>query len=553
MFREEFSMGNPSRSNKALKRKKTVQTIIAITAVVLVILLALVLFFRQKVQNSVNNQNTSKVKTAAVTTGSIRATVSGSGTLTSDNIQDINVPAGVTVDTVYVEQGDNVEEGTLLASVKASSVLTTLADVQDALDDLDDELRDASNDTVSSNIKAGVTGRLKALFAQKDDDVAAVMYEHGALALISLDGYMAVDVEAGDYAAGDEVTVETSDGKTYDGTVDLVTGDTATILITDDGPKYDDEVTVGGRDTGRLYIHSPLKVTGYAGTISYVNASENAKVYGSTYLFGLKDTASSAKYDQLLADRAEYEELYQTLVKLYKDGGIVADRNGTVETVTDLDTVTPGTALLDEITVLTLDPNETMSVTIDVDETDILSLKTGQEVSITVDSIGDTVYTGTVTEIDTTAVSASGVTMYAATVTLDKAENMLSGMTASVDVTIEGVENALLVPEDAVQKTSATSYVYTAYDESTDTLGGMVEVTVGLSNGTYMEITGGLKEGDTVYYIPRETNNFFFTFAGTRGSTGSSKNQGGMTGMPGGMTGMPGGMSGMAGMPGARG
>ena len=98
-------MPNPSRSNKALKRKKTIQKIIAVTSVILVILLALVLFFRQKVQKSVNSQSVSKVKTATVTTGSIRATVSGSGTLTSNHIQDINVPAGVTVDTVYVEQG----------------------------------------------------------------------------------------------------------------------------------------------------------------------------------------------------------------------------------------------------------------------------------------------------------------------------------------------------------------------------------------------------------------------------------------------------------------
>ena len=43
-------------------------------------------------------------------------------------------------------------------------------------------------------------------------------------------------------------------------------------------------------------------------------------------LFTLKDTSDSAKYNQLLSDRAELEERYQALVKLYKDGGLVAEK-----------------------------------------------------------------------------------------------------------------------------------------------------------------------------------------------------------------------------------
>ena len=56
-------------------------------------------------------------------------------------------------------------------------------------------------------ITAGVNGRVKIVYAQKDDDVAACMMEHGALAVLSLDGYMAVDIDAGSLAAGDKVSV----------------------------------------------------------------------------------------------------------------------------------------------------------------------------------------------------------------------------------------------------------------------------------------------------------------------------------------------------------
>ena len=525
---------------KAQKRKKTVQRVIAVIALVLVVLLAAVLQVRKNVRRQVTAQNSSTVKSAQVTTGSIQAAVSGSGTLTSEDVEDLSVPATVKVEKLYVEQGDTVEAGTILAGVNPSTVLSSLSSVQDSLDSLDKSIRKAESSTVSSSVKAGVTGRVKTVYAEKGDSVADVMYDHGALAVLSMDGYLAVDIPRGDYAAGDTVTVTDSQGKTWEGTVDQVTADTATVLITDDGPLAEDEVTLG-KDTGKLYIHSPLKITGYAGTVSQVSARLNSKVYSTTVLFTLKDTSDSAKYNQLLSDRAELEERYQALVKLYKDGGLVAEKKGSIQTAVKLDDLTVGTDALADTVLFTLDPDETMSITVTVDETDILSLALGQEVKVTVSSLGDGTYLGTVAELDTSGTNGS----YTAKVTLPKETGMLSGMSADVDVTIEGVENALLVPADAVRKTSATSYVYTAYDEETDTLGGMTEVTVGLSNGTQTEITSGLKEGDTIYYTPKEKT---FTFGGmtitTSGDFSGDFSMGGGMGDMGAMGGMGGGPGG---------
>lgn len=522
----------------ARKRKKTAQRAIAVVAVVLVCLLAAVLQVRKNVRRSVNGQNSSTVKTAQVTAGSIQAVVSGSGTLVSEDVEDLSVPATVKVEKIYVEQGDSVEEGTLLASVNTSTVLTTLSTIQDSLDSLDKDIRKAESSTVSSSVKAGVTGRVKTVYAEKGDDVASVMYEYGALALLSMDGHLAVDIDAVNYAAGDTVTVTDAGGKTWEGTVDHVTTEKATVLITDDGPLADTEVTVDGH-TGTLYIHSPLKITGYAGTVSNVNTKLNAKVYSSTVLFTLKDTSDSSRYQKLLEDRAEYEERYQALVKLYKDGGLVAEKAGTAQTVTDLESVTLGSDAMEDTVLVQLDPDEKMSVTVTVDETDILSLAVGQEVNVTVSSLEDQVFTGAVSQVDTSGTGGS----YTAKIELPKEKGMLYGMTADVDVTIEGVENALLVPSDAIRKTSSTSYVYTSYDEETDTLGGMVEVTVGLTNGTQTEITSGLKAGDTVYYSPKEKT---FTFGGMTFTT--SEDFPGMSGgMGGGMSGgMDGGMRGGA-------
>ena len=65
-----------------------------------------------------------------------------------------------------------------------------------------EELKSAKNETVSSNVTAGVSGRVKAVFAGAGDDVSTVMYEHGALALLSLDGKMMVTLSGGSYTQG---------------------------------------------------------------------------------------------------------------------------------------------------------------------------------------------------------------------------------------------------------------------------------------------------------------------------------------------------------------
>lgn len=543
-------MATTPRDSKAVKQKKLTQKIIAVTAVVLVIITAVVLFFQRKVTRDYGHRDAAAVQTAQAETGSIRTTISGSGTLQSEDVLDVDISAAVTVDKVHVEVGDKVEQGTLLASIDASSVLTALSDVQESMDELDKEIRKASSETISSYINAGVPGRIKAVYAQVGDDVADVMYQHGALALLSLDGHMAVTLNTTAYSLGDTVTVQTADGKEYEGTVKTLTKQTTTVILTDDGPVCGETVTVDGKHQGELTVNEPLKITGYAGTVSGVSLKENTKVYGTTRLFTLKDTAFSANYNNLLKERTKYEDMYHRLVKIYKDGGIVAPVAGTVKTVTDpnedssassasassagssmssyyamfgMSTASTAAAStkstaatssddpMDEFTIVAIDPGKTMSVSISVDETDILSLALGQQVTINVSSIGNDDYFGTITAIDTTASTSDGVTQYGATVTLDRAQNMLPGMSADVAVTVQGVENALLVPADAVHRTSSTAYVYTAYDDVNKNFSGMVEVEVGISNGKLTEITAGLNEGDIVFYTPKEK---YFTFGG---------------------------------------
>ncbi len=543
------------RMSKQMRKKRTVRVIL-IVVIVLAVLAAGIGVLQRQVTSQVNAGNAEEVQNATVSKGSIRTVVSGSGNLTDEDVEELTFHGGVEIDETKVEAGDVVTEGQLLATVNMSTVLSAMSDIQGQINDLDEEIGEASGDELDSTIKATLGGRVMKLYAAKGDDVSTVMYENGALALLSLDGYLAVQVETDTLTAGEEVTVTGSDGTAFAGTVEQASGGVAVVLISDEKSLYADTVTVttGEGETvgsGTLYIHEEMKITGIAGTVKTVSVKENQRIYAKNTLFTLSDTSFSANYVSLLEERRELEEQLQQLIQIYQDGAVLAPMSGTISSIGSSESTntstqmsygsfgtnqTAETTTAEEQTLLSICPGTKMTVSISVDETDILSLAVDQAATISVDALDGETLEGTVTRIDTTATSSGGVTVYTVTVTFDKTEKMLSGMSADVSIVIEGVEDALLIPSEALTQTSSTSYVYTTFDEETGELGGMVEVTTGLNNGSYVEITGGLSENDTVYYFESEEQGFSF---GGMGGFGGGFGGGGMPG--GSVTGMPSG------------
>ena len=296
-----------------------------------------------------------------------------------------------------------------------------------------------------------------------------------------------------------------------------------------------------------------IRVMGLAGTVSQVYAEPGVDVYSGSVLFTLTDTWFSANYDAYVQERQEKEEYLLQLMQLYNDGALLAPYDGSVSAVVYDESTDYSSE--DTYTVVTMSPDIQMEVDISVDETNINSLELGQAATLTVSSIGSDTYRGVVTEISKTATSSSGVTRYSATITLDKAVDMLPGMTARVVVNIRGVENALIIPVDALHQTSASSFVYTSYDKETGAFGGLKEVEAGISNNDYVEILSGLDENETVWYIESDDNPFAnFAFGGMPGGGGMPSGGFGGGNMPSGGFGggMPGGGYG-GGMPGSGG
>ena len=84
----------------------------------------------QRAQDLLQNQ----IKEVTVERSTVSQVVSGSGNLQVAHTVNTTAPSGVKVLTVTVRLGDRVRQGDVLATLDADSILTQLADAQDALD-----------------------------------------------------------------------------------------------------------------------------------------------------------------------------------------------------------------------------------------------------------------------------------------------------------------------------------------------------------------------------------------------------------------------------------
>ena len=158
------------------------------------------------------------------------------------------------------------------------------------------------------------------------------------------------------------------------------------------------------------------------------------------------------------------------------------------------------TYTLEHLSIGSVTSQEHMSVEISVDELDISQLHSGQEAIVSVDALGGEQFPATLTRISSTGENEGGNTKFAVELTLEKSGEMLPGMTASVQLSLESHPDSLCVPAAAVSQLGSQSVVYTGYDEGSGTLTNPVVVTTGTSDGESVEILSGLEEGQVFYY-----------------------------------------------------
>ena len=168
-----------------------------------------------------------------------------------------------------------------------------------------------------------------------------------------------------------------------------------------------------------------------------------------------------------------------------------------------------------------------------VDEIDVLSLKIGDKVAVTLDALPDQILEGLVDEIGD-GVNLQGVIEFPLTIALIPPDgvDLIEGLSATVTIVLNQIDNALLVPLQAI----GGSFTLSTVDVVTESGFITTEVTLGASDDFWVVIESGLTEGQEVLMTIADSVDplqQLFGGGGTipipRGLSG-----GGFTGQPGG-------------------
>mgnify|MGYP000892612676 FL=1 len=179
------------------------------------------------------------------------------------------------------------------------------------------------------------------------------------------------------------------------------------------------------------------------------------------------------------------------------NGVITSPCDGIVSSVS----YTDGSDVTANEAIMTISKGDTVSMDVSVSEDDITNVSVGQDADITLSAYDGQTISGMVESI-TAEPARSGSSSVSYTVTVKAAADSSSsigtvyeGMSGEATIVQGEAKSVLYVSNKVITFNNGVSTVLVKKSDGSNT---QKTVTTGFSDGTYVEITGGLSEGDTV-------------------------------------------------------
>ena len=553
------------KKEKKKSKGKSKKVLIILTLILIIVAGAIAAFEYKKSKTA--SAEADKVKTAVATKRDITSELSSSGTIAPKDTYDITSLAEGEVIEANFEEGDEVEKGQILYRIDSSSVeaeLTsannTLTRAQESYNVALENYNDALSDYSGNTYKSTENGFISSLSIKEGDKVSdsteiADIYDDsimkiklpflsgeatqipvGSAAVLTLAdtgeqvagtvasvGNMDVTLTGGRIVRYVTIEVANPGGLTTDTSATGTVGDFVCSLEATFEAKLETTMKAdlaASVEVGTLLVHEGDYVT--KGTPIFSIQSKTASALLRTY----KDTLDKAE-STLESAKSSLESTQET----YDYYTITAPISGKVITkdVKVGDKITKSSS--GSTTLATIYDMSNYTFEMDVDELDVKSVEVGQQVAITADAVSGKTFTGSVTNVSLQSTTSDGVTNYPVTITLDDGmDDLLPGMNVDGVIVLDEATDVLTIPADSLIR---GNQVYVKDETVKEAMGDIpagfkaVEVTTGLINDDYVEITSGLEENQEVYV------------AQTTVSTTTNTNMPG--GMDGGMGGGPSG------------
>ena len=448
--------------------------------------------------------------------------LSGTGTLNPANTYNVKSLVAGKVLTSTIEEGDIVEEGTVLYTVDASDATTK---AEQASITLQQAQRSYDKTVDRQYVRAEVAGVVATLKVAKGDEVTSGQ----EVAVIRDSSKMVLHLEfpAADAAA---FSVGQSAEVTLDGTFETLTGTVTAVTGTDalsTGNLLTRTVTITVRNAGGLttaqaatatingvsciaakcfeYQAERTLTTLAAGTVTAINVQEGGavnkddivlQISGEDLTEAIQSAAETLRSAELNMDNLQ--EAMNNYTVTSPISGTIIEKNAKA-----------GDALTAGADLCTIYDLSYLVMVINVDELQVSDVSVGQSVQVTADAVPDKTYTGTVTRVSMKGSSNGGTTTYPVTVRIDETEGLRPGMNANAEIVIAEARNALAVPNAAIVRggyvlvTKDSPSAANADPDMTAPEGYVyVPVKIGVSDDDYTQIISGVTGNDTVAYDP---------------------------------------------------
>ena len=448
--------------------------------------------------------------------------LSGTGTLNPANTYNVKSLVAGKVLTSTIEEGDIVEEGTVLYTVDASDATTK---AEQASITLQQAQRSYDKTVDRQYVRAEVAGVVATLKVAKGDEVTSGQ----EVAVIRDSSKMVLQLE---FPAADAATfsVGQSAEVTLDGTFETLTGTVTAVTGTDalsTGNLLTRTVTITVRNAGGLttaqaatatingvsciaakcfeYQAERTLTTLAAGTVTAINVQEGGavnkddivlQISGEDLTEAIQSAAETLRSAELNMDNLQ--EAMNNYTVTSPISGTIIEKNAKA-----------GDALTAGADLCTIYDLSYLVMVINVDELQVSDVSVGQSVQVTADAVPDKTYTGTVTRVSMKGSSNGGTTTYPVTVRIDETEGLRPGMNANAEIVIAEAKNALAVPNAAIVRggyvlvTKDSPSAANAAPDMTAPEGYVyVPVKIGVSDDDYTQIISGVTGNDTVAYDP---------------------------------------------------
>ena len=456
--------------------------------------------------------------------------LSGTGTLNPANTYNVKSLVAGKVLTSTIEEGDIVEEGTVLYTVDASDATTK---AEQASITLQQAQRSYDKTVDRQYVRAEVAGVVATLKVAKGDEVTSGQ----EVAVIRDSSKMVLQLEfpAADAAA---FSVGQSAEVTLDGTFETLTGTVTAVTGTDalsTGNLLTRTVTITVRNAGGLttaqaatatingvsciaakcfeYQAERTLTTLAAGTVTAINVQEGGavnkddivlQISGEDLTEAIQSAAETLRSAELNMDNLQ--EAMNNYTVTSPISGTIIEKNAKA-----------GDALTAGADLCTIYDLSYLVMVINVDELQVSDVSVGQSVQVTADAVPDKTYTGTVTRVSMKGSSNGGTTTYPVTVRIDETEGLRPGMNANAEIVIAEAGNALAVPNAAIVRggyvlvTKDSPSAANADPDMTAPEGYVyVPVKIGVSDDDYTQIISGVTGNDTVAYDPSSVSTDYY-------------------------------------------